>query len=57
MESNLQNDSMDFDRYFLEILAHESDFDELDETDESRHGEGTNEGARRSSPTPAVVGE
>jgi hypothetical protein len=58
MESNLQNDSMDFDRYFLDtfsILAHESDFDELDETDESRHGEGTNEGARRSGRGPGAA--
>lgn len=29
--------------YTFSILAHESDFDELDKTDEYRHGEGTNE--------------
>lgn len=48
MESKLQNDSVDFDRYLdtFSILAHKSDFDELDETDESRHGDGINEGAR-----------
>ncbi|KAJ5353430.1 hypothetical protein N7452_002404 [Penicillium brevicompactum] len=29
--------------YTFSILAHDSDFDELDKTDEYRHGEGINE--------------